>query len=69
MPMLLPAATVHPAAVVHAAPAEALRAQPRSKDDPADLRRALSPAAQARLDAVLRRFDVIDYGIAWKMRW
>ncbi len=67
MPWL--AATVHPAAVVHAAPAEALRTQPRRKDEAADPRRGLSPTAQARLDAVLQRFDVIDYGIAWKMRW
>jgi len=25
--------------------------------------------AQARLEAVLERFDVIDGGIAWKVRW
>jgi hypothetical protein len=65
----LAAAAVHPAAVVHAAPAEALQALTRRKDEALDARRALSPAAQARLEKVLQRFDVIDYGIAWKMRW
>ena len=36
---------------------------------PADPRRPFPPRAQARLDAVLERVDVIDRGIAWKMRW
>lgn len=69
--MLWLAAAIHPAAVVHAAPAppEAVRAQPPKKDAATERRRPLSPGAQARLDAVLERFDVIDGGIAWKMRW
>lgn len=69
--MLWLAAAIHPVAVVHAAPVppEAVRAQPPRKDGAMDARRILSPGAQARLDAVLQRFDVIDGGVAWKMRW
>jgi hypothetical protein len=52
------------------APPGAVRAesQPRVEAWP-DPRRPFPPRAQARLDAVLERLDVIDRGIAWKMRW
>jgi hypothetical protein len=55
--------------VVRAAPPEAVQAQPRKKDEAPEPRRLLSPVAQARLDAMLQRFDVIDGGLALKMRW
>ena len=55
--------------VVHAAPPEAVQAQPRRKDEDRDALRLLSPVAQARLDAMLQRFDVIEGGVALKMRW
>ena len=68
--MLWLAATSHLAAVTHApAPAGAVRAQPPRTEPAPDPRRPLSPSAQARLEAVLERFDVIDGGIAWKVRW
>jgi len=66
-PMLCVAPASH--LVVHAAPPEAVQAQPRGKDEAKDARRLLSPVAQARLEAVLARFDVIDGGVALKMRW
>ncbi len=69
--MLWLAATSHLAAVTHPAPAPpgAVRAQPPRTDVAPDPRRLLQLGAQARLDAVLERFDVIDGGIAWKVRW
>ena len=67
--MLWVAPASHLTVPVHAAPPEAVRAQPGSKDKATDVRRALSPAVQARLEAVLQRFDVIDGGLALKMRW
>ena len=67
--MLCVAPATHLAAAVHAAPPEAVQAQPRRKDSAGDARRVLSPASQARLEAVLQRFDVIDGGLALKMRW
>jgi len=68
--MLRLAAAAH-LALSHAAPAPpgAIRAQPLRIDAAPDARRILPPRAQARLDALLERFDVIDGGIAWKMRW
>jgi hypothetical protein len=67
--MLWLAAAAH-LAVAHAAPVPpgAVRAPVRTDRAP-DARRFLSPRAQARLDAVLERVDVIDGGIAWKVRW
>ena len=69
--MLWLAAAAHLAAVVHTAPVPpgAVRPPPVRTDLAPDARRFLSPRAQARLDAVLERVDVIDGGIAWKMRW
>jgi hypothetical protein len=69
--MLWLAAASHVAAVTHAAPAPAgaVRTQPPRTEAAPDPRRPLSPSAQARLEAVLERFDVIDGGIAWKVRW
>jgi len=67
--MLCVAPATHLATAVHAAPPEAVLAQPRRKDEPPEQRRLLSPVAQARLEAVLARFDVIDGGLAVKMRW
>jgi hypothetical protein len=69
IPMLCAAPASHLAAVVHAAPPEAVQAQPRRKDEALEPRRILSPVAQARLEAVLARFDVIDGGLAVKMRF
>jgi hypothetical protein len=68
--MLWLAAAAH-LAVAHAAPVPpgAVRAPPVRTDLAPDARRFLSPRAQARLDAVLERVDVIDGGLAWKMRW
>ena len=52
------------------APPDAVRTEgsPRVEVAP-DTRRPFPPRAQARLDAILARVDVIDRGIAWKMRW
>ncbi len=69
--MLWLAAASHLAAVAQSAPAPAgaVRSQPPRTDAAPDPRRLLPPRAQARLEAVLDRFDVIDGGIAWKVRW
>jgi hypothetical protein len=70
--MLWLAATTHLAAAAPQAgpaPSGAVRTQQPSLDAQPDPRRRLSPAVQARLDAVLERFDIIGGGIAWKVRW
>ena len=67
--MLCVAPATHLAAAARAAPPEAVQAQPRRKDEDKDALRLLSPVAQARLDAMLQRFDVIEGGVALKMRW
>ncbi len=69
--MLWVAAAVHLAAPLAApAPLAALRMQRQPRVElPRDPLRPLPARAQARLDAVLERLDVIDGGLAWKMRW
>jgi hypothetical protein len=66
----------HLAALAQAAPAppSAVRAQPPPRTNALPEARALLPLraegrAVARLEALLERFDVIEGGIAWKMRW
>jgi hypothetical protein len=66
---LAAAAQLATAPHVAPAPAGAIRAQPLRADAGPEARRLLAPHVQARLEAVLERLDVIDGGVAWKMRW
>ena len=66
------AASAHLAAAPHTAPvpSSAVRAPPAHRvDSLPETRALLPPRAQARLEAVLEHFDLIEGGIAWKMRW